>query len=376
MKKIIVIGGGFAGLAALGRLAARGIKAEVLLLDKKETSDFLPCLPDVIGLRLRPDYLSVGLKALAQGCGADFAREEVLRLDLDGRKVFTAAAAYSYDYLVISAGSETNFYGNPEFSRRAKRLDSAQDAREIAAALAKGGFAAVAIIGGGYTGVEVSANVSRSLARRKLRARVMLVERAPEILGALPQWIKDYCLRCLRDLRVEIITSAAVEKIEGGSLAFGSGQAIDGALVIWAAGVKTPQFIQGLKEEKNPQGRLQVDSCLRVRENCYACGDAALFSSGDSALRMAVQFALAQGQCCADNIIRQERGMRLRQYRPQDLGYIIPLAGKRACGIALGRKVRGGWAARLHYAMCLLRLPGLGNKSAMAVDLLRGGWRW
>lgn len=135
MKKIIIIGAGFGGLAALNIILKSKMDLEIVVIDKKDKSDFLPMLPDVIGRRINPDFLSFNLKKLADKKDLKFINGEVAKLDLDKNEVATATEKLNYDYLIIASGSETNFYGQQEIEKVAYKLDSVSDAKKLAKAI-------------------------------------------------------------------------------------------------------------------------------------------------------------------------------------------------------------------------------------------------
>jgi NADH:ubiquinone reductase (H+-translocating) len=202
---------------------------------------------------------------------------------------------------------------------------------------------------------------------------VIIVERAGSILGPLPEWMKGYIKRNLRDLDIEVCVESAITSIEADKVVLSNGRSYSNALVIWAAGVKTAGFFEALPFQKNQQGRLFVDECLRVDDACFAVGDAACFRYRDGVLRMGVQFAIAQGLLAAQNIARLIKGLSLKKYKPVDFGYIVPMANNRACGVTLGLNMTGILAIMIHYCMCAYRSYGFSNKVGVLTGLNGGG---
>jgi NADH:ubiquinone reductase (H+-translocating) len=370
MKKVVIIGGGFAGLACAWKLCNYSKHLQVILIDKKETADFLPMLPDIIGRGIASEYLSFNLRNAGKKYGYIFIQGEVSAVEPEKKAVTIGALKVSYDYLVIASGSETNFYGNQNLKQSALKLDDVEDAKKIISSA--GEFDVYIIAGGGYTGIEIAAALRISLKKHKRQSRIIIVERGQTILGPLPDWMKAYVLDNLKRLDIEVLTNKSVDKIEGRQVIISDGNVINNAVVIWAAGVKAAEFIQNLNVAKNQQGRIKVDEYLRLNESCFVIGDAANFSYKDSFLRMAVQFSIAEGRCAAENIARSIRGMRLRKYKPLDLGYIIPMANNRSCGTVLGLNLKGLLPTPLHFTMCIYRSLGLRNKMGVLCSLLNG----
>lgn len=364
MKKIIIIGAGFAGLSA--SCVLRGKKdIEVTLIDNKETSDFLPLLPDCIGRGINPENLKFDINKAARR----FIKEEVVAVDLDRRQVVTKAQALDYDYLIIASGSETNFYGNENIRQNAYKLDGAEDIKRIVAILKDNNFTNYIIAGAGYTGIEVATN----LRINKPNAKIIIAERAASILGPLPEWMKRYVADNLARLKIDVLTETTIDKIEDKKAYFSGNRVFDNSIVIWAAGVKTSAFIQNLKIEKNAQGRIKVDEHLRLNESCFVAGDTTYFAYRDNFLRMAVQFAIMEGEVAAKNILRSIKGANLIKYKPVDLGFVIPMANNRSCGQVFGINLKGFVPTILHFMMCIYRSQGVKNKLGIIGDLIKGG---
>ncbi len=362
MKKVVIIGGGFAGRAAARILRAAAGQVRVTLIDRSPVASFQPLLPDCIGRGVRPQDLTVSLEGCAARLRSSFVCAEVTAVDPVARTVLAGTDSYTYDYLLLACGSVTSFYGNDQVRRSALKLDDAEDARAAAAAVRahEGPFV---IVGGGYTGIEIATNIRRLLERcGRHDARITIVERAPALLGPLPQWMKEYVGCQLRKMEIEVLFNTQLEEVSRDALRLCGGQTIERPLLVWAAGVEAPAFLRTLKLPHNPQGRLAVDTALRAQERIYVAGDAACFPAGGACLRMGVQFSLVQGSCAAAHILRDIRGRPMRIFKPQDKGYVVPLANSRSCGVVLGMPVRGRLATALHYFMCVLRLHSWGAR--------------
>ena len=373
IHRIVILGGGFAGLNLARRIASSGLSLDILLIDKKNTFDFLPLLPDLIGRNLRSDYLSFNIEKICRASKCKFLQAECLGINLDKKEIQLSSGILTYDYLVIASGSETNFYGNEVIKNYAHTVDNVDDVKKITQTLKKGSHDNYIICGGGYTGIEVATNLQLFLIKNKLTKRVIIVERAPSILGMVPEWMRRYVKLNLDQLGIEILTNAVIEKIEGSSIYLSDKRSFSNACLIWVAGVKTASYIQNLQVEKNAQGRVKTDCFLRLNETCFVVGDAAYFDAQGSYLRMAIQFAITQGCHTADNLIRLIKGKQLVKFNPLDLGYIIPLANNRACGRIMGLDLKGIFPLLLHYFMCIYRSYGFRNKLGILKDLLRGG---
>lgn len=374
MGDIVIIGGGFAGLEA-ARVFARNRKRlgdrRVILIDAKSTSDFLPVLPDVAASFIPKEHAALDLESYLERLNVNFENNEVARIDTQAREVILkGGGVLSFEYLVLACGTVTNFYGQEDVRRRALKLDSADDALVLLNTVTTYPAKKILIVGGGYTGVEVASSLAMYFRRRKIKKySIHLIERGEDILGVLPEWVRDYCRVNLCALRVDIHTGVSIKEIADQRLTLSSGMEFDDYLLIWTAGVQTPSLVSSLNAEKDAQGRLLVDPYLRFADVCFAAGDAAAFRHGNRALRMAVQFSLAEGALAARNILRLVAGKKkLCRYRPLDLGLLVPMANKKAAGRVLFVRTWGiaGWI--MHFIMCAWRSLGANNRMGICCD--------
>ena len=375
MKKILIVGGGFAGLSSARVFSKSGLELDITLVDRKATSDFLPTLPDCLGRGIDPGFLAYPIADAAKRMKIKFIHDEISVVNLEKKEAVMKTAVIGYDYLLIASGSETNFYSNENIRQNAFKMDGAADASRLRGVLKAKIFSTYIIAGGGYTGIEVATNLRLFSRKNKKEAAIVIIERAPQILGPLAQWMKDYVAGNLKYLNIEVLTDTSIERIEENMVYASRGRAFENALVVWAAGVKTGTFIQDLKLEKNPQGRIKVDEYLKINDSCFVAGDAAYFARKNIYLRMAVQFAIVQGEIAARNIMNSIKGRNLVKYRPLDLGYIIPMANNRSCGRILFINMKGLLPTIFHFIMCIYRSRGLRNKKGILQGLITGGKR-
>lgn len=375
MRNIFIIGGGFAGISAAATLRKLNRGINITLIDKKDKFNFLPLLPDVLGRGINPEFLSNNLSDICRRRNVKFIKDEIGIIDLVKKEISGSKDIFSYDYLVIACGSETNFYGNDILKKNCLKLDDAFDAERISKILEADKFDTFIVSGGGYTGIEVATNLRRYFNLHRLNKQIIIIERAPSILGPLPEWMKRYVNENLKRLGIKIYLNSSIEKIENDNVYFSNKESFKKALLIWTAGVKTPDFIFNLDLEKSRQGRLKVDEFLRIDDHCFAIGDAADFYIHDKPIRMAVQFSIAEGETAAKNIINSIKEKPLKSYKPIDLGYIIPMANNSSCGTILGINSKGTLATMMHYIMCVYRSFGFKNKWGIVKCLLKGGRR-
>lgn len=338
----------------------------VILIDRKENFEFLPMLPDVIGGWLGHDVLRAGLKKITDSCRYEFLEDEVTRVDFTTGRIYLVNNTLDYEYLIISSGSETNFFKNENIRNSCFKLDNVNDAVKIRGELLKRAEAKtdsgvnIVVTGGGYTGIEIATNANYFLGRGKVKRRIYIVEKADSILTMVPEWMRKEVRTELDSLNVSIICNDSLKEYKGKDVLLESGGKIENALCIWSAGVKTSSFIDTIDAEKE-RTRIKVREDLRIAkdgvENVFVAGDAGYFfdKRKKSALRMAVMFAIAQGKMAAHNVAQSILKVPPEKYRPLDLGYLIPMANGKAPGVVMGRKIHGRLGYLMHYCMCLYR---------------------
>ena len=230
---------------------------------------------------------------------------------------------------------------------------------------------AIAVCGGSYTGVEAVTQIQCALRRAGRTLPVILLNHGERTCRQLPSWMGRYIEANLERLRIEVRHHLTLDGLDGDTAVLSNGETLEHCLAVWTAGVRVPDVAATAGFPATPDGRLITDASLRLGERAYAAGDTAAFVREGKPARMSVQFAIMSGRAAARNTLRELAGRRPQRFRPLDLGYIVPMANFRGCGIALGVPVRGAAAMLLHYTMCLYRTPGFRPRFRLARALCR-----
>jgi NADH dehydrogenase len=262
IRKVLIIGGGFAGLECSQRLSGDP-RFSVTLVDKANHHVFQPLLYQVATASLAaPDIARSIRQILADAPNVTVFMDEITAIDVPGRSATGKSGThYDYDYLVIAAGARTSFFGKSEWEQHTMGLKTLMDAqnirRTVLANLERAELTndederrrlmTVAIVGGGPTGVELAGAFS-DLVHRSLRSnfrridtaklRVVLVEGARRILETFDEDQSEYARTRLVDLGVEVALNTKVEDVQAGALHFAGGTVLEAAAIIWAAGVE------------------------------------------------------------------------------------------------------------------------------------------
>lgn len=342
-KRIVVVGGGFAGVRAALDLAAASLKAvKIILVADKPHFEYSPALYRVVTGR-SPLEVCVPLQDIFGGTCVQVVRDTITEARLGENVVIgSSGSSYRYDYLVLALGSESSYFGIPglaDFSFSFKSISEAlrlkrhlhESFAACKASLNAGNVctANIVIVGGGASGVEAAGELAvytRELAEKHHLdpgiINIDLIEAAPHLLPALPADIGARAAERLRYLGVNIFLNQTVlkEEVYGVYL---KDMEIKTKTLIWTAGVKPNHLyaeIKGLEMDK--RGRVIVDEFLRTKsyENVFVAGDAASTVYAGMA-----QTALHDGSFIACAIAKKVRGEGLRAYIPHKPAYAIPV---------------------------------------------------
>jgi len=393
--EVLVLGGGFAGLAAAGELARRRPpNVSVRLVDRCAHSVFSPVLPDLISNRIDAQSMLYPIAPHCERLNIAFTQASVERIHPEELRVETDGGSFSADAMIICLGCKTNYFGDQAAESHAIGLKSTEEGIRIrsgvlerANSVRPGGSRAahVVVVGGGYTGFEVASHVAYLVHRStgwpyaEVRSLlpIMILERGNQPLKGSSDQVRRWSLDMVNRFGIDVRTGCSAESFGDGNVMLSDGSRLENALTVWAAGVTPAAACASIDTPKTVGGRLVVDEFLRLpgRAGVFAAGDVAGPMPGGRAvpLRMAVQFSLSGGRRAARNALRALDGQPLRPFRAHDLGQVIPLAPGRGAGVILGRELQGQLPSFLHYAMCIARSWSWHHKLAVLGDLLGGG---
>jgi len=366
--KIVVIGGGFGGLAAIKTLvkaypADNPTLPEIILIDKNEYCTMLPSLPDIAGERIEPEF-AIGRYDKTVPNGVKVVKSHVEKVDFNAKKIYLETETIGYDYLVFAPGSVANFFNNtPEFIANSHKLDCLEDSLKVREAfnheIATFSETNVVISGGGFTGLELATNLYHRAKEANKKINIHMIELCDRILPMLGEKRSKYVTDKMKKLGIEFITSESVANYENRVVTLKSGKVIENAFFCWCSGVK--MGVQTVGNHKAlGDGRILVNEYMQIPEHTdvYVVGDAAAVEDKKSStaerkmyLRRAVNFAYMQGKASGKNILATLKGKSLKPYKMVDLGWVIPLYTT-SIGEAFGKKLQGRKGIAMHYMIC------------------------
>ncbi len=354
-KQVLIVGGGFAGWWAAKRLS-RVKNSAVTLVDSSDHITMLPALPDVASGKIAPDYLSEPIKSLLPGNVA-FTNDRIEHIDLDTRSATGSSEKYQFDFLILAAGSQTNFYGFDAGGVPIHTLTSLADAvnvrDELARYLATTKNPHAVVVGAGYTGLELAVALRNRADALGRQLPITVLEKAPVLLPFLPENERDYISSYLSGVNIAVHLGKTVASVDQESLVLDDGTEVTTPFLCWAAGAKRSLDSISPGISTTPDGRVVVDPSLEVPgyPGVFVAGDAAAIEANGTILRRAINFSLFSGRHAADGVIRRLAGENPRPFKPVDLGWVIPL-DRISVGRLFGKLgVRGKLGMRLHYFM-------------------------
>jgi NADH:ubiquinone reductase (H+-translocating) len=372
--RIVIVGGGAGGLELATRLGdGVGDAVDITLIDRSRTHVWKPKLHEIAAGSM--DFAVHEVDYLAQAhwhrfrfrigelSGLDRERRRILVAashDAEGREV-TPRCELGYDTLVIAVGSQSNDFGTPGVQQHAMKLESQADARRFHARMVDACIRAhaqaeplrpqqlkLAIIGAGATGVELAAELQRTM--REVLAygldrvdpdrdlQVTLVEASDRVLPALPARLSRITQALLTELGVKVYTSVRVDEVLRDGVRLADGRLLPAELVVWAAGVKAPELLVGLGLETNGVHQLVVRPTLQTTrdDDIFAFGDCAACPWRDGTVPPRAQAAHQQALHLYRQIRRRLAGKPLQEYRYRDFGSLVSLGKFGTVGNMMG----------------------------------------
>jgi NADH:ubiquinone reductase (H+-translocating) len=389
---VVVIGGGFAGLSALGALKGSG--AAVTLVDRNVYSTFQPLLYEVATAGLTAADVAYPLWSVTRKTGARFHKGLLVAADFARRIVrLDDGAELHYDYLILATGVSANFFGIPGADKHSLSLYTRRDAvalreklmTELGSRSWEGNASGlnITIAGGGATGVELAGtlaelrNVALPAAFPKIdpaTVRVTLIEQASALLAAFQPRQQEYARQQLLHRDVDVRLGTAIKEVQSDCVLLADGTTVPSTVTVWAAGVSAPDSIGRLSLPHGRSGRLQVGQDLRIegQDRVFAAGDISV-NTGDPVAQLA-QPAIQEGRHAARQIQRLMAGQGTESFTYHDKG-IMATIGSRSAVVELpvGLRLRGTLAWLAWLALHLWTLLGGRNRIVAFVNL---SWRY
>jgi len=393
---IVIIGAGFAGLAAARALA--GAPVRVTVVDRRNHHLFQPLLYQVATAALSaPDIAAPIRKLLSGNKNTQVLLAEATRVDVAGRTLHLKdGEAIPYDYLLLAAGAGSSYFGNDHWAEHAPGLKSLDDALEIRRRVLlayehaeqeehvhrRTAWLTFVVVGAGPTGAEMAgalAEIARHTLARDFRsidptlARVVLVEGGPRVLSTFDASLSADAQAQLEKLGVEVRLNTFVTDLDGDGVTLGD-EHIPAKTVVWAAGVKASPLTATLGAPLDRAGRVKVGPDLSIpdRPEVFALGDLAAAAQADGCLVPGVaQGAIQGGRHAARCILADMTGKPRETFRYSDKGSMATIGRSKAIAEVGAVKISGTLAWLLWLFVHVMALVGFRNRVIVLME-----WAW
>ncbi len=393
--RVVVVGGGFAGLAAARALAGRPV--QVIVVDRRNHHLFQPLLYQVATAALSPGDIAAPIRhVLREQRNAEVFLGDVARVDTAAHVVeLSDGTRIRYDLLVVATGATHSYFGHVDWSPFAPGLKTLEDALEIRRRVltayeraerepdpeVRRALLTFVVVGAGPTGVELAgalAEIARYTLTADFRhispesARVVLLEAAPRVLPAYSERLSAAARRQLERIGVEVRTGAQVTGIDGGGVDVGA-ERIPSRTALWGAGVAASPLAASLGAPLDRSGRVEVlpDLSIPGHPEVFVAGDLALVVQDRAPVPGIAPAAIQEGRHAARNALRRARGRRTLRFRYRDRGALATIGRAAAVGRVRGIELTGlpAWLAWLGVHIAFL--IGFRNRVAVLLE-----WAW
>jgi NADH dehydrogenase len=350
---VVIVGGGFGGLAAARRLNVPGVR--VTLIDKSNHHLFQPLLYQVATAGLAaPDIAAPIRKLLWRQHNATVLMGVVQRIEVEKKRVLVEGRHIEYDFLILASGMTHAYFGNEKWSEIAPGLKTLGEALDVRRRILRAFEAAelesspegrrawttFVVIGGGPTGVEMAGALAEIAGRTLVRdfrrfdprtTRVILVEAAPRVLASFPEELSQKARQQLEGLGIEVRTGTRVTDLGDGYVEIGD-ETISTHTVLWAAGVRASPLTAQLGVPLDRAGRVRVAEDLSVpdRPDVFLVGDIVSLLQDGKPLPGVAQMAIQSGRHAARNILLARAGRPRQEFRYKDRGSMATIGRHRA----------------------------------------------
>ena len=385
--RVVVVGAGFGGLAAVRRLARSGM--QTTLIDRNVYSTFQPLLYEVATAGLTSSDVAYPARSESRRYRAAFRHGELAGIDPTARQIILAdGSTIGYDYLVLATGVSAAYYGIPGAAGHTLALYTRRDAialrDHIMARLERldiegpGRTVNFTVVGGGATGVELAgalAELKDALDAPfpevdKADVHIRLVEMAPALLAPFVPALQSYAYAQLQRRGVEVLLSTKISEIGEDRVLLANGTELPSDVTVWAAGVAAPDAVARWGLPQGRGGRIMVGPDLRVtgQDRIFAAGDVALIE--DQPLPQVAQPAIQMGRHAGAEIMGALTGRPAGAFHYHDKG-IMATIGRRSAVVelALGPRIRGTVAWLAWLALHLVTLLGGRNRLSALLNL-------
>ncbi|MDR0760603.1 MAG: NAD(P)/FAD-dependent oxidoreductase [Treponema sp.] len=401
-KNILIIGGGYGGIAAAKKLANKYKNNDgltITLIDRHPFHTLMTELHEVAGCRVGPDSVRVPYAKIFGASKVKVVLDTVVSVDFEKKQARSAVRVYDYDYLILGSGAEPEFFGIPGIKENSFTLWSFDDAMKLryhiddifekAVAeqdrVKRQKMLAFVVAGGGFTGIEMAGELLEwrdvmcaKWLIAKNEVRITVVEALPNILPMLEEDLREKVVYYMKHHGAELLVNTPIVGADPGVVKLKDGSVLETGTFIWTAGVTGCAFADSLDLAKGPfgrnlansgdgppgrnrRGRLLVTGEIRSVDhpNVFPVGDNLWFIENEKPLPQIVETAVQTGETAAHNIIADIEGYEAKKFKSNYHGFMVSVGGKYAVSNAMGIKLSGFFAMAMKHIVNLHYLIGV-----------------
>ncbi len=360
MKRIVILGCGFAGLEAARYLARRLPQGwKITLVGEHDFFTFIPSIYKVAASQMDEKSIVFPVRRIMERKGIEFLQDIITEIAPKKKTVKTKfGQAITYDYLLLGLGSQTNYF-NATGAENCLELKTIEDALRLRFALlekftslkakSKSEDIHVFVVGGGFTGIETVCSLREyadalceKFSVEKSRVKFTLFEAAPYILGPANEKARRYAERCMEEMGIHVQKDTAVERVTQSKIGCSKSRSYSYDLCIWVAGIKPNQVVQNISVLICGVDKTNVDLNMR------SIKDAHVFGAGDnvicSGIPRTAHHAITEGRIAAKNILQAISGKELRPRRMSVSALLVSLGKKKGMFVYRNFCLRGRFA--------------------------------
>lgn len=396
-KRIVIIGAGFGGLKLAQKLIGSGY--QIVIIDKNNYHQFQPLFYQVATAGIEPSSILFPLRKIFQKQKDVYIRvAEVYSIDTKKKEIQTSLETVWYDYLVISTGANSNFFGMNEMEEFAIPMKSASEAMAMRNRLlqsfekavtlrdqnARKALLNIIVVGGGPTGVEVAgaiAEMKKFVLPKDYPdlnfdlMQITLIEGSPALLGGMSKHASEKALFYLQKTGIKVMLNTRVKNFDGNTLTYDDNKIIETKTVIWAAGI-SGNVPGGFKDDLICRGnRILVDEFNRTKgyDDIFAIGDVASMPAGDypNGHPQVAQVAIQQGRNLAHNFMLMKKNHALKPFKYIDRGSMATIGRNLAVADLSFIKFSGFIAWLTWMFVHLMAIVGVKNRLLIFIN-----WMW
>jgi NADH dehydrogenase len=387
--KVVILGGGFGGLAAARALYKT---ADVTVVDRHNYQTFLPLLYQVSTAGLAADHVAYPIRGALRKTPVKFRMGSPISIDHKNKEVkLDSSELLKFDHLIVALGSVTADFGIAGVKEFTLGMKTVSEALTIRAEIMRrfedlcrfedDTKLSITVVGGGPTGVEMAGAIAELIrgplksdqANAAAHINITLIEAGPRLLPPFAPSLSARTKKDLEKLGVKVLLNAAVQEVEHRKIKLKDGTTISSEITIWAAGVKGSDAMAQLNLP-TAGNRVAVDPTMQVKNypNVWALGDiAAAIGKDGNTLPMVAPVAIQQGKFIAKQIMRLSKNQKLENFKYLDKGSMATIGRNKAVVQVKSLKISGAIAWLIWLWLHLFYLLGGRNKIGTMAD-----WTW